>query len=105
MGLAIPFSRKISFALYDLCDGSGPTLGNLLALVDLSNFLLEELVTLLANLDDLLALNAQSYRKTLECMALRTERRRDTPETASSTLCEIWAAVLYLVKVSGLLRV
>ena len=37
-----------------------PTFGDLLALVDLGNFLIEELVTLLADLDDLLALEAHS---------------------------------------------
>lgn len=37
------------------------TLGDLLALVDLGNLLLEELVTLLADLDNLLTLEAQSY--------------------------------------------
>ena len=36
------------------------TLGDLLALVDLGDLLIEELVTLLADLDDLLALKAQS---------------------------------------------
>jgi hypothetical protein len=35
------------------------TLGDLLALVDLGNLLLEELVTLLADLDNLLTLNAE----------------------------------------------
>jgi hypothetical protein len=37
------------------------TLGDLLALVDLGDFLIEELVTLLADLDNLLALETQSY--------------------------------------------
>lgn len=60
--------------------GSRPTLGNLLALVDLGNFLIEELVTLLTDLDDLLALQAQSYKEILERMALReggAQRTRD----------------------------
>lgn len=47
-----------------------PTLGDLLALVDLGDFLIEELVTLLANLDDLLALNTQSYWKLLGHIAM-----------------------------------
>jgi hypothetical protein len=41
------------------------TLGNLLALVDLGDFLVKELVTLLANLDDLFALKTQSYQQML----------------------------------------
>lgn len=43
-----------------------PTLGDLLALVDLSNLLVEELVTLLADLDNLLSLHAKSYRYMLD---------------------------------------
>lgn len=39
------------------------TLGNLLALVDLGDFLIEKLITLLADLDDLLTLRAQSYKQ------------------------------------------
>ena len=61
MGLAIPVSRNISSAPYDMYGWSEPTLGNLLALVDLGNFLVEELVTLLTDLDDLLSLHAKSY--------------------------------------------
>jgi hypothetical protein len=38
-----------------------PTLGDLLALVDLGDVLFEELVTLLADLDNLLSLQAKSY--------------------------------------------
>jgi len=38
-----------------------PTLGDLLALVDLGDLLVEELVTLLTDLDDLLSLKAKSY--------------------------------------------
>lgn len=41
------------------------TLGNLLALVDLGDFLIEKLITLLADLDDLLTLRAQSYKQRL----------------------------------------
>lgn len=41
--------------------GGGLTLGDLLALVDFGNFLVEELVTLLTDLNNLLALQAQSY--------------------------------------------
>jgi hypothetical protein len=40
--------------------GNGePTLGDLLALVDLVDLLIKELVTLLADLDNLLTLNAE----------------------------------------------
>lgn len=38
----------------------GPTLDNLLALVDLVDLLVEDLVTLLTDLDDLLSLHAKS---------------------------------------------
>lgn len=38
-----------------------PTLGDLLALVDLGNFVFEKLVTLLTDLDDLLSLEAKSW--------------------------------------------
>lgn len=37
------------------------TLGDLLALVDLGDLLVEELVTLLTDLDDLLSLEAKGY--------------------------------------------
>jgi hypothetical protein len=40
--------------------GGGQTLEDLLSLVDLGDFLIEELVTLLTDLDDLFALNAKS---------------------------------------------
>jgi hypothetical protein len=38
-----------------------PTLGDLLSLVDLGDLLVEELITLLTDLDDLLSLKAKSY--------------------------------------------
>lgn len=67
------------------------TLGDLLALVDLGDFLLEELVTLLADLDNLLALGAQSYIPRVRLIELNLEEQfnKHIPVTASSTLCEI----------------
>jgi hypothetical protein len=76
----------------------GDTLGDALALVDLGDLLLEELVTLLADLNDLGALGAPSWR-------MSQSRKRDecvifvgVPETAFRTFSEMVAAVLYLVR-------
>lgn len=63
------------------------TLGDLLALVDLGNLLLEELVTLLADLNNLLTLEAQSY--IFGVRLLDEKWKAYAPVTASSTLCEI----------------
>jgi hypothetical protein len=67
------------------------TLGDLLALVDLCDFLVEELVALLADLDNLLALEAQSYISSVRSDRTNWDEwgRKDAPVTASSTLCEI----------------
>lgn len=56
------------------------TLGNLLALVDLSNLLVKKLVTLLANLDNLLALQAQSCTGLLDRMSRRIEGTERTAD-------------------------
>lgn len=67
VGLAIPFVfnfidlESIVFYVIGVGEENELTLGDLLALVDLGDLLIEELVTLLADLDDLLALKAQSY--------------------------------------------
>ena len=66
-------------------EGVGPTLDNLLALVDLGNLLLEELVTLLTDLDDLLSLQAKSYVK-VRSQSETLGVLRNLPETASRTL-------------------
>lgn len=65
VGLAIPFEFNFieleSIVFFFIGAGEKElTLGDLLALVDLGDLLIEELVTLLADLDDLLALKAQS---------------------------------------------
>jgi hypothetical protein len=87
----------------DVCAGRngarvGDTLDDALALVDLGDLLLEELVTLLADLNDLGALGAPSWR-------MSQSRKRDecvifvgVPETAFRTFSEMVAAVLYLVR-------
>lgn len=73
VGWEIPSRGRINSASLDMVKESRPTLSNLLALVDLGNFLLEELVTLLADLDDLLTLQTQSYGHTLERVSRRAE--------------------------------
>jgi hypothetical protein len=84
--LITSYDQFMWFFCHRLCrEGVGPTLDNLLALVDLGNLLLEELVTLLTNLDDLLSLQAKSYSK------VRSQNQtlgflRNIPETASRTL-------------------
>lgn len=64
VGLAIPFFYKVlEFTIFhpNLLEGGNVlTLGDLLALVDLGDLLIKKLVTLLADLDNLLALKAQS---------------------------------------------
>lgn len=59
MGWEIPSSHvRIKIGLFGRWEK--PTLADLLALVDLGDLLVEELVTLLTDLDDLLALKAKS---------------------------------------------
>lgn len=112
----------------------GLTLGDLLSLEDLADLLVEHLVTLLADLDDLGTLSTPSCKsrtmmissmllvffpcvqpaRSTRCNAdlhfagrpiLTKSIRCNAPETAARTFCEISAAVLYLVRVSGLARV
>jgi hypothetical protein len=80
-------------------DGGGvsDTLCDLLALVDLCDLLLEELVTLLADLDNLGALSAPSLNSCQSLVFLGLHLSH-VPVTASRTFWEIWAAVLYLVR-------
>lgn len=81
--------------------GVGNALGDLLALVDLGDLLLEELVALLADLDDLGALSAPSYRMS---QSRKEDRQRSysriVPETVLRTFSEMVAAVLYLVRLN-----
>lgn len=83
------------------------TFGDLFALVDLGNLFVEELVALLADLNDLAPFQTPSCRfvaKSASCFSVK-RYVQELPVTDSSTFCEICAAVLYLVRVSGLLRV
>lgn len=86
----------------DVCAGGNgarvrDTLGDLLALVDLGDLLLEELVTLLAQLHDLGALSAPSWRMSQSSKGDECDLR-GVPETVLRTFSEMVAAVLYLVR-------
>jgi hypothetical protein len=75
-------------------------LGDILALVDLCDLLGEKLVTPLAYVQDFRAFNTPSYGLSVIVVSLR--KAPTLPETVSRTFCEIWAAVLYLVRLQSL---
>jgi hypothetical protein len=78
----------------------GNALGDILALVDLGNLLGEKLVAPLADVQDFRAFNTPSYELLVIVVSIR--KFSTLPETVSSTFCEIWAAVLYLVRLQSL---
>lgn len=83
-------------------------LWDLLALVNLGDFLFQKLVAALTELDNAGVSGDPSWKPSVRYLVSPREQStslgEDIPETSLRTFCEISAATLYLVIVSGFAR-